>query len=923
MTQEQKKLCLIDGSGYIYRAFYAIPSMTRPSDKKPVNAVYGFTSMLMQFFKDNQSDYLAVVFDAQRHNFRNDIYHEYKATRKEVPPNLIPQFSLIRQAVQAFNVASVEQEGFEADDLIASYAQKALSQGMEVIIVSADKDLMQLMVDNVSIYDPIKKRVLTLDDVVKKFGVSPKQVVDVQSLAGDSSDNVPGIKGIGFKTASEFINQFGTLENLFKNVNSIVPGHKKELIIQGREMAMISKRLVTLCGDAPLPLPIENFCARMPNEKNVRTFLEENGFKSLLPRINDFVSMRTKTVQSCEQSIKVQPVYECVQDKKTLLQWVEKIKQAKVFAVDTETDSLNPLDAELAGISLCVKEGEACYIPLRHMSETGNNRADLFDNPMPTCPIKQVSIEDIKTFLFPIFKDPYIAKIGHNIKFDLQVLKTTFGQDFEMNSIQDTMVMAYDANGVNQGLSMDDLADVFLNIKTIRFEDVCGKGKNAVLFKYVPLEKAVVYASEDADITLRLYHYFAKKLKSEQVENVYQCIDLPLIPVLERMEKEGVLVDKTTLIRLSFVFAQKMESLEKEIYTLAEERFNINSPSQLGEILFEKMKLQGGKKNIKTNSWSTGKDTLEMLAENGAELPLKILEYRQYSKLKSTYTDALINQINQRTGRVHTTFSQTVTTTGRLASNNPNLQNIPIRTEDGRLIRSAFIAKKGCVLLSADYSQIELRLIADVAQVQELRRAFEIGADIHTVTASQVFHIPLENVDPLMRRRAKAINFGIIYGISAFGLANQLGMSRTEAKQYIDSYMEKYAEIKIYMNNTIQFAKENGYVVTPFGRKCFIQGFDNERTKGFASRSAINAPIQGGAADMIKMAMNKMDDALLKAGLKTKMLLQVHDELVFETPLEEIEKASVVIRDIMENVVTLSVPLKVEIGTGENWTEAH
>ena len=926
MSKAGQKICLIDGSGYIYRAFYAIPSMTRPKDQTPINAVYGFTSMLMQFFRENQYECIGVVFDAERHNFRNDIYPQYKATRRETPEELIPQFPIIRQAVKAFNVISVEEEGFEADDLIASYTKAALDLDMDVVIVSADKDLMQLMGPHVSIYDPMKKQMLGNEDVEAKFGVSAAQVVDVQALAGDTSDNVPGIKGIGVKTAAELIQEFGSLENLLENADQIPQARRRDLIKNGKEMALISKKLVTLNENAPLPRPIDDFCAQKPVAQDVRAFLEENGFKSLLGRLNGFMEGSSNEPASLP-SAAVEIRYEAVQDRAALQKWADMIKKAGIVAVDTETDSLNPFETQMAGISLCVEEGHACYIPLRHESPNsiGSDKVDLFNfDARPVVEtIQQVTLDDVREILLPVLQDPAVVKIGHNIKFDLQVFKTEFGDDFKMEPVEDTIVMAYDLDGTSHGLSMDELAQIYLHMTTIRYEDVCGKGRHAILFKHVPLEKAVPYSAEDADITMRLYHMFLPRLAAEKVETVYRDIDRPLITVLTEMERRGILVDKNTLMQLSLKFADKMDQLEKEIYDLAGEYFNINSPIQFGEILFEKMKLEGGKKNSKTGYWSTDQEALEALAAQGIELPAKMLDYRQYSKLKTTYADALTKMIDPKSGHVHTTFSQTVTATGRLASNNPNLQNIPIRTEAGRLIRSAFVAEPGCVLLSADYSQIELRLIADVANVKGLKDAFAKGLDIHAATASQVFGVPIENMDPMIRRNAKAINFGIIYGISPFGLARQLGITKTDAKKYIDSYMAQYPEIGRYMDDTIQFAKEHGYILTPFGRKCFISGFDNGATRGFASRAAINAPIQGGAADMIKMAMNKMPGTLKEAGLKTAMILQVHDELIFETPEAEIEQASALIKKVMENIVTLTVPLEVEIGTGQNWTQAH
>lgn len=917
MTNERKKIYLIDGSGYIYRAFYAIPQMTRPSDNVPVNAVYGFTSMLMQFFGNNDADCLAVVFDAKKKNFRHDIYQEYKANRKETPAELAPQFPIIREVVKSFNVVSVEEEGFEADDLIATYTREALAQEMDVVIVSADKDLTQLMRPHVSVYDPMKKRMLTPEDVTNKFGVTPDKIVDVQALAGDASDNVPGVAGIGIKTAADIINQFGSLENLLKNTAQITPNRRRELIEKERDKAIISKQLVTLDEHAPMPKPLSDFCINAPVQETVRAFLEANNFKSLLTRLShSFSSKRTYAPPPAQK------VYTLVQDKETLTLWAHKIKEAGLVALDTETDSLNILTAQIAGISLSVKEGEACYIPLNH-EDPSKISTDLFNINNEQTIIKQLSSKDIQEILMPVLTDQKITKIGHNIKFDLHTLQTNFGADINLLPIQDTMVMAYDLDGAAHSLSMDTLANLYLNIKTIPYEDVCGHGKTAIAFKYVSLDKALMYAAEDADITLRLYNYLVPKLQQNGMDTVYHNIDLPLIPVLADMESRGILVDKGALEKASLAFLEKMTTLESEIYTLAGTRFNINSPAQLGEILFGRMQLEGGKKNTKTGAWSTEHDALETLAEKGEKLPEKILEYRQYSKLKSTYADALTKLLDTKTNRVHTNFSQTITTTGRLSSNNPNLQNIPIRSEAGQFIRSAFIARQGYVLLSADYSQVELRLIADVANIAALKLAFEENKDIHAVTASQVFHVPLEQMDAATRRKAKAINFGIIYGISAFGLARQLDISRAEAKEYIDNYMAQYPEIKKYMDDTVNFAKEHGYVMTPFGRKCFISGFGKEATRGFAARSAINAPIQGGAADIIKMAMNKMASALAQKGLSAQMLLQVHDELIFEVPENEAQETKKVVQDIMENVVKLSVPLVVEVGIGHNWTDAH
>ena len=934
----KKRLCLVDGSGYIYRAFYALPPMSRPSDGIPVNAVFGFTSMLMQFMSDNADDCVAVVFDAARKNFRNDIYPEYKATRKEVPEELIPQFPLIRDVVRAFNIADVEQEGYEADDLIASYAKKAVQAGYQVVIVSADKDLMQLMQGgDVIIFDPMKKRYLQTEDVIKKFGVLPDKVTQVQSLMGDTTDNIPGVQGVGEKTASDLINKYGDLDGIYAHLDELTP-RRKEMLEKGKENAYLSQKLVTLATDAPLPKKIEDFCSYAPDAQKIKDFLETMGFRSLMTRVTGFVEKRCRVVQQMKsaddnqlafdlrvEAPKIARHYECILEEKDLLRWCEKIEKAGFVAIDTETDSLESQSAQIAGISLSVQPGYACYIPINHCAKYSNRKQSndpvLFDDMLPKP--KQISKDFIKEHLLSLLQRPDIMKIGHNLKFDLEVIHSNFGVDIACDNMQDTIVMAYDLNGVIHKKRLDDLALMYLNEKTMPYQEVCGTRRGAIWFKEVELQTATEYASEDADMTLRLYNLFKEKLKNENLEKVYYDIDRPLVYVLTEMENEGVLVDKQVLQSLSFQFFQKIDALEKEIYQLLGEHVNLNSPIQLGEILFDKLQLEGGCRNSKTKNWVTDSDVLEDMAANGIEVAQKLLDYRQYMKLKSTYTDALTKLINPRTGRVHTTFSQTMTATGRLSSTNPNLQNIPIKTDLGREIRAAFIAKPGCVLMSADYSQVELRLIAHVADVKQLKADFKAGLDIHAATASKVFEIPLENMDPMVRRNAKAINFGIVYGISPFGLARQLGISRTEAKQYIDSYFDKYPEIKLYMDETVQFASENGYILTPFGRRCYIAGFDSHKTSGFAARAAINAPIQGGAADITKMAMTKVQQELDARKMKTKMLLQVHDELVFEVPEEEIEQAKALVKEIMENVVQLSVPLIVEIGIGKNWKEAH
>ena len=773
---------------------------------------------------------------------------------------------------------------------------------------------MQLMDTSVQIYDPMKKKVLTTADVQKKFGVLPNQVVEVQSLMGDTSDNVPGVKGIGPKTAAELILSFGNLETLYQNLDKVANARWRELLLQNKENAFISKKLVSLDKKAPLPKPIKDFCCFEPNLDKINAFLDENGFKSLKKRTGDFIQKRSCVLHQAQAK-----KYECVQTEKALETWIEKIEKKGFVALDTETDSLDSLKANIVGLSLSVDPFEACYVPLAHVGE--NEKADLFSYQTGKVLLLQVSKHFVRERLLPVLKS--VLKIGHNIKYDLEVIAHNFDFDISSETMEDTMVMSYDLTGITYGRGLEELSQIYLGERGLSYEEVCGKGKNAIPFNEVPLDRATQYACEDADFTFRLYQILNEKLAKERKEKIYHQIDIPLIRTLMAMEQEGILTDQKALEQMQVGFGQKISELEKKIYEQAGEVFNINSPVQLGEILFEKMQLSGGKKTAKSQNWTTDSDTLETLAADGVALAQSVLDYRQYNKLKSTYIDSLLELADEKTKRVHTHFTQTTTATGRLSSNNPNLPNIPVRTEEGRQIRSAFIAKDGCVLMSADYSQIELRLMADVANVKALREAFLRGEDIHTATASQVFGIPLDQVDALTRRRAKAINFGIIYGISPFGLARQLGVSRGEAKSYIDSYFAKYPEIKDYMDKTVAFASKNNYVMTPFGRKCFISGFESQSTKGFASRAAINAPIQGGAADIVKMAMNKVFERLNEGHFKSKMLLQVHDELVLEVPNEEVDQVRDLLKETMEEIVNLSVPFIVEVGVGKNWAEAH
>lgn len=930
MTQrlENKKVVLIDGSGYIFHAFYALPPMSR-DDGTPVNAVYGFCSMLMKLLKEMPADYLAVVFDASRITFRQTIYPEYKANRKETPEALIPQFPLLRQAVDAFGIAQVEMEGYEADDLLATYSRLAHEDGADVTIVSADKDLMQMVGSGVTIFDPLKQRVVEEMQVLEKFGITPDKVVDVQSLAGDSTDNVPGITGIGIKTAAQLINDYGSLENLLARAEEIKQPKRRETIIAQAEQARISKQLVRLDAFAPVTESLDSFAVQTPDIEKIREFLTRQTFKSLVAKLPNWLSSRAQIMPGAEHPAlpavpEITKEYTLVQTPEELRKWVDGAIAAGMVAIDTETDALSPTKAHMVGFSMSYEDGKACYVPLRHIGKA--RQGELFGaEEAPINSLKQIPVETALAILKPLLTNKGVLKVGHNIKYDWHIFANEYGDDLDITPLEDTMLLSYDLDGAAHGHGMDELADLYLDYRTITYEDVCGKGKLKITFDRVELQPACDYAAEDADITLRLYRYLKQRLLNERMVSIYENMDRPMIPILYTMERRGIKVCEKELQKLSHTFGTRIDALEKEIFALSGEEFNLNSPAQMGKILFEKLALPHGSKNAKTGSWSTEATILEGLVDEGYELPAKILEWRQFSKLKSTYSDALQEQINPRTGRVHTNFMQTVTSTGRLSSNDPNLQNIPIRSEEGREIRRAFISEPGNLLLSADYSQIELRLMAHVADVQGLKDAFARGIDIHAATASQMFHVPVEGMDPMIRRSAKAINFGIIYGISAFGLARQLSISRTEAQEYINAYFKRFPEIKAYMEQTIDFARTNGYVMTPFGRKCSVGNLNdrNAARRSFAERAAINAPIQGGAADILKKAMIRLPDALDAANLSAKMLLQVHDELVFEIPEHESEATGALVKNVMENVYQLSVPLIAEVGVADNWATAH
>ena len=908
---------LVDGSGFIFRAFHALPPMTR-KDGTPVNAVYGFCTMLMRLLEDTDADRIAVIFDTSRKTFRSDIYPEYKAHRPPPPEELVPQFDLIREAVRAFNLPSIELAGYEADDLIATYSRQAVEAGADVTIVSSDKDLMQLVSDKVSLLDPVKLQLQSFEAVEAKFGVTPDKVVDVQSLAGDSTDNVPGVPGIGVKTAALLINEYGDLETLLSRAEEIKQKKRRENLIEFAEQARISQQLVRLAQDAPVPEPLDSFTVKQPDADVLLSFLEAQAFKSLTAKVESNLAADGNIRTTAEEAAPaIETAYELVTTREALDQWVAEAWETGVLAIDTETTSLNAHLAELVGISLSPSEGRACYIPIAHRNEAAGELSLGDGDDIPNLPLAEAG-----DALKEILMDSAVLKIGQNIKYDMEVLAR---HGLQIRTADDTMVLSYVLDGGQHGHGMDELAELFLAHKTIKFEDVAGKGKDAVTFDRVPLDKALDYAAEDADVTLRLWKKLKPRLAEEHMVSVYEELDRPLVPVLAAIERAGVLVDEGHLRGLSRDFAQRLEGLEAEIHELAGRKFTIGSPKQLGEILFDEMSLPGGKKTGKSGAWATGAEILEDLAANGHDLPARVLDWRQLSKLKSTYTDALVGEINPETGRIHTSLAQTVVNTGRLSSSDPNLQNIPVRTEEGRKIREAFIAAPGHVLMSADYSQIELRLLAHVGEIESLRQAFLDGLDIHAVTASEVFGIPLEGMDPMERRKAKAINFGIIYGISAFGLARNIRVPQGEAKAFIDAYFERYPGIKDYMNKAKAFAGEHGYVTTIFGRKCHTPGIKdkNGARRAFQERVAINAPLQGSAADIIKRAMIRLPDALEHAGLGARMLLQVHDELLFEVPQEEVEQTKQVVADTMQSAAELSIPLVVETGVAANWAAAH
>ena len=924
-------LHLIDGSGFIFRAYHALPPLTRKSDGLPVGAVSGFCNMLFKIIEDqkgsNAPTHLVVVFDAKGKTFRSDIYPEYKMNRPPAPEDLIPQFPLTRDATRAFGLACIEQEGFEADDIMATLAVQAREAGGQVTIVSSDKDLMQLVGNGVEMYDAMKNKRIGPEQVEEKFGVAPNRVIDVQSLAGDSVDNVPGAPGIGVKTAALLINEYGDLDSLLERASEIKQPKRRETLIENADQIRTSRDLVTLKTDMEMDCDFDDFQVQAPDPEVVLKFLAEMEFRTMSARIANKLGVSAPEISSDRinnedqiteaESISINTEkYELIDNVNDLNRWVTKIYQRGYVAVDTETTGLNDMIVDLVGICLSVEIGEACYIPVGHT----NGEDDLFGGAS-LCN-GQINLDEALEILRPVLQDPSIIKIGQNVKYDTKIFAR---YDVNLAPVDDTMLLSYAINGGKHNHGMDYLSERYLNHKPISIKTLLGSGKSAITFDKVSINDAVNYAAEDADITLRLWKLFKPMLHESSVTKVYETLERPLIPVLAKMEMNGIKVDRNTLSRMSNNFAQSMSGLEAEIYNLAGQTFNVGSPKQLGEILFDKLELPGGKKG-KTGAYGTGVDVLEDLASEGHELPVKVLDWRQMSKLKSTYTDALQGHINPNTGRVHTSYVISGASTGRLSSTDPNLQNIPIRSEAGRKIREAFIAEEGNVLLSLDYSQIELRILAHIAKIDTLKQAFHEGQDIHALTASQMFNVPLENMDPMVRRQAKAINFGVIYGISGFGLARNLRIPRKEAQSFIDTYFERFPGIRTYMDETVSFAKENGYVETLFGRKIHTSEINAKGPQaGFAKRAAINAPIQGTAADVIRRAMVQMPNAI--SHLPAKMLLQVHDELIFEVNKDALNETTEVVRNIMEKasepVVKLDVPLVVDAGFGNNWANAH
>ena len=912
---------LIDGSGYIFRAYYALPPLTRKSDGMPTGAVSGFCNMLFKLLEDSKSKenlekptHFAVIFDSARKNFRNEIYSDYKGNRADAPDDLIPQFDFIRQSVLAFNLPSIELLNYEADDLIATYVDQILKLGAKVTIVSSDKDLMQLFKKDVRIYDPMKNKFINNEDVKTKFGVTPDKVVDVQSLAGDSSDNVPGVPGIGVKTAAELINKYKTLENLLDKAQEIKQNKRRETILENKDKALISKKLVTLKKDVPVKDNLEDFILKNIDKDKLFSFLREMEFNRLLSSVisvygqPEILQQKTIKKENINKEINTKK-YQLIKNIEDLDDWISEAEKKGEFAIDTETTSLDPHQADLVGISLSTDIGKACYIPIGHTNGKCLNKKEVIDK------------------LKPILEDKSVKKIGQNIKFDYLIF---YHLGVNLNSLEDTMLISYVLDAGKNRHNMDTLSEIHLGHKTISFKDLVGTGKKQISFNEVEIQKASEYAAEDADITLRLYKVLKENLKQEKLENIYELFEKPMIKILAKMEINGIKVDDKYLKILSKNFDKRIKEVEKKIFKISNKEFNIGSTKQLGEIMYNELKISSLKKT-KKGSFATSASVLEDLAFKGNEFPKLVLDWRQISKLKNTYSDSLQEHINPKTKRVHTSFLLAATTTGRLASSDPNLQNIPIKSSDGKEIRKSFVAEKGNILISADYNQIEMRILADLADVRELKKAFKNNQDIHSLTASQVFNVDIKKITSDMRRKAKAINFGIIYGISQYGLAKQIMVSNIEAENFLNSYFIKFPEIKEYMQETIKFCRKSGFVSNIFGRRSHITGINdkNYNVRNFQERAAINAPIQGSASEIMRIAMirlnKKLDDEKYK---NCKMLLQIHDELIFEIPKNEEKSITKVIMDEMVSVKdsdlhSFSTPLTVDINTGENWGLLH
>ena len=910
---------LIDGSGYIFRAYYALPPLTRKSDGLPVGAVSGFSNMLFKLLEDAKSEdnkdkptHFAVIFDSARKNFRNEIYSDYKANRSDAPDDLIPQFDFIRKSVLAFNLPSIEQLNYEADDLIATYVDQINNAGAKTTIVSSDKDLLQLHGKNTRIFDPMKNKFLGMEDIKLKFGVKPEQIIDVQALAGDASDNVPGVPGIGIKTAAELINTFGSLEELLKNADTIKQNKRRETLLENKDKAIISKKLVTLKKDVPVKDKLEDFILKNVDKDKLYSFLREMEFNRLLSSaistygeigFNDSDQNQIKTKTDNRKISNAN--YFLFKKENEIENWLKKADEIGEFAIDTETSSLDAHQTELVGISLCYKPGYSGYIPLAHKS--GNN----------------LDSSKVLKIIKPYLEDKSIKKIGQNIKFDYIVF---YKRGIKINSIEDTMLMSYVLDAGKNRHNLDTLAEVHLQHKNISFKDLVGSGKKQLNFSEVDIKLAKNYAAEDADVTLRLYKLFLQNLKSEKLLQIYENFEKPMVEILAQMEIHGVKIDKNFLAKLSNKFNQKIELLERDIFKITKSKFNIGSTKQLGEILYNQLKI-ASLKRTKKGSFATSASVLEDLAFKGHKLPKLILDWRQLTKLKNTYSDSLPEHLNPETKRIHTSFLLAATTTGRLASSDPNLQNIPIKTEDGKEIRKSFIAEKGHSLVSADYNQIEMRILAEIADVKELKKAFINNEDIHSITASQVFNKKIKEVDKDMRRKAKAINFGIIYGISQYGLAKQIGVSNVEAENFLNSYFIKFPEIKDYMNETIKFCRKSGYVNNIFGRRTHLSGINdkNYNVRNFQERAAINAPIQGSASEIMRLAMIRLNEKFSENNNNnTKILLQIHDELIFEIKYSKVNEMSKIIREIMVGVESsnhhrFTVPLLIDLNLGENW----